>query len=329
MNHPLRFTLLSSALTVSLASIFAGMQMSSDTDGLLLKSDASDNNKIVNLTAITSKIPGATSKSVKTPQRISGNQPFQIPYVDNFDTDINLYGVEDSNHDGKTWQWGIDDEVGGFVHYTQCYDNDADDWLITPYIFFQGGHTYKVTLETGAATAGYRHEFIEAYWGAGRNAGAMTNELFGRTELGKRFQTIEAEFTPERSNTYNIGFHAVSNKDNGRLWIISLKIEEVASKTAPAAVTNLKGEPFADGSKKATLTFVAPSKTVEGNELTKLDYIEIRRNNEVVKKINEINPGDACSWVDNNAVAGENIYTVTPFNDNRTTVRDSRYSLKR
>lgn len=316
MNHPLRFTLLSSALTVSLASVFAGMQMSSDSTDLMLKSDAmTGNNTVVDLTAISAKLGQPVTKAATAPFRISGNQPFQIPYVDNFDTDINLYGVEDCNHDGKTWKWDSDSEVGGFVHYTQCYDNDADDWLITPYIFFKGGHTYKVTLETGAATAGYRHEFIEAKWGAGRNASAMTNELFGRTELGQRFQTIEAEFTPERSNTYNIGFHAVSNKDNGRLWIISLKIEEVASKTAPAAVTDLKGEPFADGSKKATLTFVAPTKTVEGNELTGLDNIEIRRNNEVVKTVNDIKPGEAYSWIDNNAAEGENVYAVTPFKD--------------
>ena len=77
MNHPLRFTLLSSALTVSLASVFAGMQMSSDSTDLMLKSDAmTGNNTVVDLTAISAKLGQPVTKAATAPFRISGNQRF-------------------------------------------------------------------------------------------------------------------------------------------------------------------------------------------------------------------------------------------------------------
>ena len=78
---------------------------------------------------------------------------------------------------------------------------------------------------------------------------------------------------------YNIGIHAISDPKSGRLWLGSLKVEEVPMKVAPDIVTNLKVVPDPQAELKATVMFTAPDKAVDGSEITNLDYIEVRNNN--------------------------------------------------
>lgn len=129
-------------------------------------------------------------------------------------------------------------------------------------------------------------------------------------------RALEGEFRPMEDGNYNIGIHAISDPKSGRLWLGSLKVEEVPMKVAPDIVTNLKVVPDPQAELKATVMFTAPDKAVDGSEITNLDYIEVRNNNVLVETIDNVVPGQDYSCVDNNAHQGlDNLYTVTAFKD--------------
>ena len=67
--------------------------------------------------------------SAQGPHRIAGTEPFDLPYQDNFATDINGYTVVNANNDGSTWEWH---EENNCARYQYCDDNVGDDWLISP-----------------------------------------------------------------------------------------------------------------------------------------------------------------------------------------------------
>ena len=59
--------------------------------------------------------------------------------------------VEDKNNDGITWGFS-NDVPGSFISYIgTAQKQDADDWLVSPYLAFEAGKTYKV--ETGGFKA--------------------------------------------------------------------------------------------------------------------------------------------------------------------------------
>lgn len=62
----------------------------------------------------------------------------------------------------------------------------------------------------------------------------------------------------------------------------NLKIDAGLSAKAPQNVTDLKAMPASDGSTKVTVSFTAPTKALNGTDLTTLDKIEVYRGETLV-----------------------------------------------
>lgn len=308
-----KYYFLSGALLLTgIVSLFAqsGLTGKNVSDLLSLKTESVKSpNSPVDLSNVQPAKEGE-NKTAQKIRRITGTEPFDPPYIDNFDNDINGYTVENPDNDGSTWTW----RGGGYAAYQPAEGNSGNAWLFSPDLKLKGGHKYRVSVDAGSGFYG-SEELLEAKWGQGKTAAAMTNDLFGSTAVTWDWTISGAEIIPQTDGSYNIGLHGFCDPGT-RLLINSLVVEEVPLETSPDMVTNLKGEPYPDGSLRTIISFTAPAKAIDGSEITGLDYIEIRNNNVVVTTIEDVEPGKDYSWVDNKAFAGlNNDYKVTAFKD--------------
>ncbi|MGI6222801.1 MAG: choice-of-anchor J domain-containing protein [Prevotella sp.] len=245
--------------------------------------------------------------------KVVGNA-LEVPYWEDFptETDMNLYTVIDANNDGATWKWDSWDYA---ARYTLSVENTGDDWLFTPPIHMLAGKRYDVSFKARAFAYTYP-ERIEAKWGNDNTVEAMTNELAPSTDLTTgTFVEFKKTISPTEEGSYYLGFHAISDPNMCYLYVDSISINLAPDLTAPDSVTNLKATADQTGALKATLTFTAPEKTVEGNALDAIDSVLISKDNIVIGKLTSVSPGQECTFTDENATAGANNYTVTPYNE--------------
>lgn len=239
-----------------------------------------------------------------------------VPYVETFDKAwrLNYFTIIDANADGTTWQWGTTSRGGNpCASYPYNSKNPGDDWLISPDVKLEAGHLYKVSFDACCQGTAFHEKFV-AKWGQGKTVEAMTNDLVDETEVGTwNSTTFSREIAIKADGNYNFGIHCVSDKDKGHLYIDNLKVEEVSLASAPDSVTSLKVTPDPQGKLSATVSFNAPTKDVEGNDLTKLDYVTVYNSDRLVERIDNPTPGAALSVTDSKAAHAPNMYIVTPY----------------
>lgn len=238
-------------------------------------------------------------------------QAFEAPYQDDFNNGIDLYTVVDANNDGRTWNWSASRQA-----YYQCnYTHNADDWLISPPIKLKASRTYKVAVSTKSAGT-YFPEKLEVKWGNANTVDGMTGEVLPETTIASSsYQTYEKVISPTTDGTYYIGLHALSGTDAFFLFVSSLSVTPEALATAPDSVTSLKAVADQNGDLKATITFKAPTKAINGTDLSALTKIVVKSGSRIVSTLTAPQPGQACSVTDENAVLGNNTYDVMPYNE--------------
>lgn len=206
----------------------------------------------------------------------------ELPYLNTLTTkdEFGLFTVIDANEDGKTW--GFNANTGTYYAYSS--DNDGDDWLISPAIKLEVGKKYHFAID--AKNSGYPERF-EVKLGAEATVEAMTTEVIPATDVTtKAFVTSEANaVTVAEDGYYYFGIHAISDADQFRLIVANFLVEIAADPQTPEAITDLAAEALAD-ELGATLTFTAPAKGIDGNDLTdNLTSVDIYRDGQVIKSI--------------------------------------------
>lgn len=253
--------------------------------------------------------------------------PISTPWYDTFpdDTDkwghvphFDLYTVIDANHDGKTWIQYY--KGGGSVRTDMLEYNDPmqtmDDWFITPPVKLKAGIAYNITWNV---EAGYEDhpETFECKWGTKPTVAGLNNTLFPLTTYAKEEpKNYTNDLVVDKDGAYYFGFHLTTDKANG-FWlnIDSLAIEEAAKATAPDTVTALSINPAANGNLQATISFKAPSRSLNGQALTSISRIEVYRNDELVKTFTNPAVGAQLSFTDDGVTKnGNNTYTIVAYN---------------
>ena len=221
--------------------------------------------------------------SFEEPAAETGANVDAVPYSNDLSTAELFadFGVIDSNKDGRTWSF--DSSYG--VYYNYSSSNAANDWLISPAIKLEAGKKYHFAIDAATASTSYPEAF-EVKLGAEAKASALTQSVLAETEVtNTEFVTYENELvTVAETGYYHFGIHATSNADMWRLMVKNFLVEAGAEAGAPAAVSDL-ALTQTEGKLEVNVSFTAPTKTVNGADLTSLTKIDILRNGQVIKSL--------------------------------------------
>ncbi len=238
------------------------------------------------------------------------------PYTEALDTEegMSVYTIIDSNNDGSTWEFYEKGDLAA-ASYKYNRTNAGDDWLITPAIQLKGGKLYSVSLET--CSYGYSYsERIEVKWGDAPTAEAMTNTLLEPTDIvSPTFTKYTRELAADKDRKVFIGFHAVSDADEFRLYLRNVSIYEGMSLSLPDSATALAVKADADGGLKVSGSFTTPGVNLGGEKLEGgLSRVDVTRGDG--KTVATFESPDTCATLtfeDTEALQGFNTYTVRSF----------------
>ena len=234
-----------------------------------------------------------TIKPYGEPTAETGANVDAVPYSNALATadDFGVFGVLDSNDDGKTWSFSAD--YGAYYIYSST--NAANDWLISPAIKLEAGKKYHFAIDAKVAGANFPERF-EVLLGTEAKASALTQSVIAATEVTAiEYVTYEnAAVEVAETGYYHFGIHAISDADMFRLMVANFLVEAAPEPTAPAAVTDF-AVAQTEGKLEAVVSFKAPTKTVAGDDLTDLTQIDVLRDGAVIKSLVNV-PEGAVAW---------------------------------
>lgn len=237
-----------------------------------------------------------------------------IPYNESMETKegFDQYTVEDSNHDGVTWNYNI---YGNYVEYSGL--KKGDDWLISPPVKLEKDGYYKLSFNVRCNSINAHELAVSA--GQLPDVDGMEQQLLPATGYNTEFsdKKVEKKFTVDADGDRYFGFH--STAERGAPVIINhILVERISSVDAPATVSNLKIAADEKGKQSVSVSFNAPAKTIGGDRLTSIDRVELfRRTGETEKLIKTfigVNPGDPLEMTDNEPELQENTYRIVAYN---------------
>ncbi len=208
------------------------------------------------------------------------------------------YKVVDANNDGKTWK------LGGFSGYTPILTPadgfDAnDDWLISPPIELKAGVEYEMYYQAERATTTTgKTERLEVKMGNAQTVEAMTRTVVEAYDITERnLPVVRNIITVDEDGYYCFGFHALGEKGKcASLKLFNFGMQIAAEPVDPPAEGSLSYTPAPDGELKATVKYVAPTKTVSGADLTSISKVEFKVNYELVKTEENVVPGSTIEF---------------------------------
>lgn len=217
--------------------------------------------------------------------RIRFGSAFKGEFKETFDhaSALDIFTIIDANEDGKTWAW-INNAAG-----SDQLDKNADDWIITPPIELGTDYLYKLSFKTKGYGEFYTESFSTAF-GSENTVEGMLNALGDYTVSGDTYLKKSSVIEVQEAGTYYFGFHHTS-QGMYLLYIDDIVIEPFIPTTAPDSVTDFTAIPDPTGVLKAVLTFKAPTKAINGDELTTLSKIEILKEGNVILTENEVEKG--------------------------------------
>lgn len=254
---------------------------------------------------------------------------YAVPFEDKFDenTKRDYFTTIDANHDGITIfrhyspaQWGglIPEKDYHEMGYTASGATlKADDWFISPKIYLEAGVIYKFAVDARSSSLlNNDKQIMEVAMGTEASADAMTRRVMTPfTVSSVEAHTFVKEFTVERSGTYYMGIHVLTDPGMESLYFTNIHIDIATNPEAPDSVSHFAVEADPTGLLQAKVSFKAPTTTNAGHQLSEISRVEILRNNEVIDTETGIAPGQEVTYVDNSPANGYNSYFAVAYND--------------
>lgn len=261
----------------------------------------------------------AEKMTLKASAAKAGAQYFTPPIGTTFGNkdEFDLFYVIDANNDAV--------DQGTFMKETWTYadnavqlytdKNKADDWFISPALALYAGYSYVVEYTVHHSTPG-KHK-LAINWGATPAAEYMTETALPETVVpAGSVQVLRATISPKESGYYYIGLHATSEAGANSLYLNKFICNSAVKSTAPAPVTisSITHDPTAK--LEATIKFVAPATTANGQPLTNLKGVRISRSGQNAVNCTDVKSGEEYTYVDNTMTeAGMCYYYITAYND--------------
>lgn len=320
MNKKLLYTLLGGALLVSLPLSAQTINNQHKGKGTLEKvlSNVTISEKPSKMLQMT-PMASAEKMTLKASAAKAGAQYFTPPIGTVFGSkdEFDLFTVIDANNDAV--------DQGTFMKETWTYadnavqlytdKNKADDWFISPALVMHAGYSYVVEYTVHHSTPG-KHK-LAINWGAAPAAEYMTETALPETVVpAGSDQVLRATISPKESAYYYIGLHATSEAGANSLYLDKFICNSAVKSMAPASVTISSITPDPTAKLEATIKFVAPATTANGQPLTNLKGVRISRSGQDVADCTDVKPGEEYTYVDNTmSKAGMCSYYITAYND--------------
>ena len=137
---------------------------------------------------------------------------------------FNYYTIYDTNKDGYSWSYDLEKN---YAVYRYNWEQDADDWMLTPPINYKKGKTYILTFKAFSSDKDYP-EAMEVKWGKTRNPENYEKSLLFIPEVPIVKDGIEPEYTTEITaeddDIYYFGFHVFTPAYSGNLYLYDISI---------------------------------------------------------------------------------------------------------
>ena len=242
------------------------------------------------------------------------SMPQEIPFVVSItdEEDFDRFTVIDNNGDGSTWEYSSYPEAAQY-HYD--WDNDGDDYLVSPALRVEAGKRYDVTVRVGGND--FNTERFEVVAGTEAAAEGLDITVIEPTEIeSEAFSEYTGSFTAEADGYYYVAVHAISDANAYYLYVSHLSVEQGAEPTAPAAPVVAEATAGEEGALTATIQVTAPTETVEGNVLTAITKLELYRNGELTDTNEDVTPGAVVTFTDESIETSRlYAYTAVAYNE--------------
>lgn len=229
-------------------------------------------------------------------------------FKETFDTEsaFNKFLTIDANDDYNTWTWN---DNGSVDYMTNFFDGlPGDDWLISPAIKLEKGKKYVLKLDVKADD---EQEKVAIMIGKEQTVEAMNIVVQAdKVVEAQSNETLTNVFEVNEDGEYYVGIHCISDPDKWVLNVDNLIIELGPTSSAPEAVNDLKVIANADGKLAAVVEFTVPSKYVDGSDIANIDYADIYRGEQMIKRFDKPAPGEKLSYADNESEQGFIKYSV-------------------
>ncbi len=244
-------------------------------------------------------------------EKVTVGEAFNVPFDDDFSTQdyYGLYDVADVAGDDVTWKEAMN-SFSIFYHWT----NPLDDWLFTPPVRLDAGVTYSFTVGLRGGSS-YDEESFEIGFGNGVDPASYSIVLEETKVKSSNYSDYRCSVTPERSGIYRFGIHATSQPYRGGMYVNHISVDTEYTGGSPELVGNLQIKAGENGLPEATLSFNAPDKTRDGDELTSISRIEISREGKVINTMESPAPGSKQSFTEKDIPDGTAVYRIVAYNE--------------
>lgn len=193
-----------------------------------------------------------------TSNTVAFGPSYAIPFTSKLNTkdDFDTWTPVDNNNDAQTWGFEPYENV---AYYDRSEDHDADDWLFTPSLNFDGSKQYQLRFTyytTNWVSQSFEPvmEKMDVRYGTEQKPAAMTTVI---KDLGE-FHTSSGNylygkelFTPADGEGF-IAFHAMSESNHGRIFLKDVSIREYSAKDL--SVKGFTGSATVNSTVKQTFT---------------------------------------------------------------------------
>lgn len=255
---------------------------------------------------------GDLTGDVAQSDMLTAGDAVSLPYIQRFDdlATTSLLTTIDGDGDGSSWTF----QDGKAFLWGAPFEN-TDDWLVTPAVKLSSDYTYRLRVSTWCDWAGNYPYTISAFVGQGNGKADLKQQLFSRSRINvPEKQQFDELFSVAASGVYYVGIRA-NGYDLSSINLDDLMLEQGPKQAAPQAVGNLTATADATGKTEVTLTFTAPTHSLNGKSLTSLETVRIYRDQTLIASLSDVTPGQQLSYHDTEAAAGQqNTYRVVAVN---------------
>lgn len=189
-------------------------------------------------------------------------------------------------------------------------NNVEDDWLVSPRLKIETPGIYRFKIKA-QYTSNPDPVKLELYTGKNRTPSASDRKLGEFTSLPAEAGEVWITFRVQTAGEYYFALHECREELESSKPIDIYTFAVESWKEMPLNVTELKVE---NSGNNAVISWRNPSTNNIGEQITKLDRVEIKRNGTVITTLTEnLTPGDPSTYTDSPEKGGIFTYSVVPY----------------